>query len=189
MSSRLFALLVWALVAASAVFWGLRVLVQPSPAPDRVSPVAETLVARGELSRLLGAAPVVAVAQAPVVAESSRFKLSGVMAPKPPGTRGVALIAIDGKPPRAYRVGARVDAELVLRSVSLRSASLGAGGNGPAFVLDLPLPVPPATGQLPPLNAAGVFTPPAPPGSAFNPQASPSAMPSASPGNSATQTQ
>lgn len=140
-------------MAIGLVFWALRLFVQ---APD----VAATAVAvddgaprRGELSRLLGAEPVAAAAAPPAAA--SRFKLVGVVAPRQSGAGGsdkrvgVALISVDDKPPRPYRIGARIDGETVLQAVGPRSASIGNAGEGAAsVVLDIP-PLPaPATGSL-----------------------------------------
>ena len=144
----------WALVAAGLVFWGYRLWVSPLAAPAHVQAVAEGDGMRGDLTRLLGVAAVpVNVAVVPV-AESSRFRLLGVLAPMPasdaakPSTAGVALIAVDGKPAKAYAVGARVDNELVLKSISRRSASIGPAQGGASVVLELPPPVAPATGTL-----------------------------------------
>jgi general secretion pathway protein C len=63
---------------------------------------------------------------------------------------GVALIAVDGKPARAFPVGKRVDGDLVLQSVSLRSAELGPGQGAASLRLELPALAAPATGTLPP---------------------------------------
>ena len=52
---------------------------------------------------------------------------------------GCALIAVNGQPPRPYRVGASLEGGLVLQAVSRRSARLGASMNGPATV-ELTLP-------------------------------------------------
>jgi general secretion pathway protein C len=41
------------------------------------------------------------------------------------GREGLALIAVDGKPARAYRVGALIEGTHVLKSVSARGALLG----------------------------------------------------------------
>ncbi|HEX6706319.1 MAG TPA: type II secretion system protein N [Albitalea sp.] len=157
MPARLSAFVIWALVAASVAFWGLRLVVSAPGAPAHTVAVSDATPARVDLTRLFGA-PVVraqAVAQAPAI--SSRFQLTGVMAPKVPGDQGVALIAVDGKLPRAYRVGAMIDGELVLQSVSLRTASIGPARGGPAVVLEVP-PLPTAaTGTLPPVTS---MTPP-----------------------------
>lgn len=160
MPARLSAFVIWALVAASATFWGLRLLVRTPAAPLHAVSVADAPAARGDLTRLLGAPPVVANAAVSAPELSARFRLTGVMAPKPPGTHGVALIAVDGKQPRAFRVGTRVDGELVLQSVSLRSAAIGPVQGSPAVVLELPPLAAPATGTLAP--APGLAPPPAP---------------------------
>ena len=81
MLARLTAFVVWALVAATVVFWGLRLLVRPQPAPSYAVAVGDAGALRGDLTRLLGAtpaAPGAGPAAAPELA--SRFKLLGVMA-------------------------------------------------------------------------------------------------------------
>jgi len=67
--------------------------------------------------------------------------------------RGVALIAIDGKPARAFPVGATVDGELVLQSVSLRTAAIGPAQGAQTVLLEIPRLPPPNTGSLPPAGA------------------------------------
>jgi general secretion pathway protein C len=149
MKARLLAFAIWALVAATAVFWGLRLFVKVPAAPPGTQPLGGDVAPRADLSRLLGAEPVIVERELPVAQAASRFKLLGVAAPKTANqSQGVALIAIDGKPARAFRVGASVDSEVVLQSVHARGASLGARG-GPAQVqLELPALPPPATGNL-----------------------------------------
>ncbi|MDB5946181.1 MAG: hypothetical protein JWQ33_1207, partial [Ramlibacter sp.] len=68
---------------------------------------------------------------------ASRFNLLGVVSVR--SHDGAALIAVDGKPPRPYRVGAAVDDALVLQSVQTRRAVLANSVSGPA-VLTLELP-------------------------------------------------
>lgn len=150
MLARLTAFVVWALVAATAVFWGLRMLVRPQPAPAYAVAVGDAAAMRGDLSRLLGATPVAAAGPAAAAPElASRFKLIGVMANKQRDGNGYALIAVDAKPARAYPVGARLDGDIVLQSVSLRTASIGAAQGGPAATLEIPALAAPATGTLP----------------------------------------
>ena len=84
-------------------------------------------------ARSLGAAPVVAAA--PTLA--SRFQLQGVMAGGP--NAGAALIAVDGKAAKPYRVGAELEGGLVLQSVQGRQAALAGDMAGPP-VLTLELP-------------------------------------------------
>jgi len=129
---------VWALLAASAVYWGLKLSARPAPVAGaplvRSTPPADPVA----VGRLLGASPVVA-ATAPVASLASRFNLIGVVAS--PDHDGAALIAVDGKPAKPFRVGSMVDEGLILKSVDPKRAVLAASREGPAVVtLDLPLP-------------------------------------------------
>ncbi len=68
---------------------------------------------------------------------ASRFQLQGVMAGGPHA--GAALIAVDGKPAKPYRVGALVADRLVLQMVEERRITLGPAMDGPqTLVLELP---------------------------------------------------
>ncbi len=112
------------------------------------------MTAGGDFTRLFGRATIVETEGPAPVAESSRFKLLGVLAPLPraegpPSEAGVALIAVDGKPARPYAVGAALDTGLVLQAVGRRSASIGPSGGAPSVELELPPPAAPATGTLP----------------------------------------
>lgn len=193
MSSRLIALLVWALAAASVVFWAMRLVTTAAPVPEGTRLAMNGPLAGGDLSRLLGAPRIEAgpaVAAPPPAA--SRFKLTGIVSTSSRRNHdgqagpGVAIISIDGAPAKAYRVGDVIDGQLALWSVALRSARIGdrSGGGSEAFVLELPPPAAPATGTLaaataPP--APGGLTPgmPAttPPGFSANPQMAPRANP------------
>ncbi|RYY86600.1 MAG: general secretion pathway protein C [Comamonadaceae bacterium] len=129
----------WLLAAGCAAFWGLRL--GGSPAADASAPAgarATVAVEPAAIARLLGggAAPV-AVAGAPVASLASRFQLVGIAARVGTGT-GAAIIAVDGRPARPYRVGAVVDEGLVLQSVQARQALLGPLGGVPALTLELP---------------------------------------------------
>jgi general secretion pathway protein C len=174
MPARLSAFVIWALVAGSAVFWLLRLVVSAPQAPAQTVAVSTASVLRGDLSRLLGAPPSAAPAGEPVADVAGRFRLIGVMAPRGDSAengQGIALIAIDGKPARPYRIGAPVDGELVLQSVSQRGAAIGPRAAAPSVRLELP-PLPAAaTGTLPP--AAAVFTATATAGGAARPAAPP----------------
>ena len=151
MLARLSAFAVWALVAAAAVFWGLRLFVRAQPAPSYAVAVGESAAQRGDLGRLLGVTPREAAAPAAAAPElASRFKLLGIMAARPPATAGFATIAVDSRPARTYAVGAALDGDLVLQSVSLRAAAIGPKQGSPALTLEIPLLPAPATGTLPP---------------------------------------
>ena len=126
----------WAVVAASAVYWGMKFTTPqggPAGAPVVRAPAAADPAA---VARLLGSSPTVEAA-APAASLSSRFSLVGVVAYR--SHHGAALIAVDGRPPKPFRVGAAVDESLVLKSVDARRAVLAASSGGPA-VLTLELP-------------------------------------------------
>lgn len=164
MSARLIAFVIWAAVAASAVFWLLRLSATSPAAPAHTVAVAAAATPRGDLTRVLGAPPVAASAPAAAVepALASRFKLLGVAAPRQGGDRtGIALIAVDGKPARGFKVGAAVDGEIVLQSVHPRGAALGARGGEAQLRLELPALPPPATSSRPPgASPLPAFVPP-----------------------------
>jgi general secretion pathway protein C len=148
---------VWGACAASAVAWGLRLSGRTMAVPVNAQLLATDQSLHGDPLRLFSLPPAATVAAAP--AQSSRFKLVGVMAPldadvASPGakgrgaTMGVALLSTDGKPARAYRVGAVVDGDWVLQSVSQRGAQLGPQGGAVALQLELPALPAAATGNL-----------------------------------------
>ncbi|MBJ2159826.1 type II secretion system protein N [Variovorax sp. IB41] len=149
----------WALAAGAAVFWALRL----SSPVDAVAAAAAmpkpSVTADAEaVGRLLGV--VSAQTAAPAAPEAaSRFALVGVVAD--PSNQGAALIAIDGKPPKPFRVGSRVGDNYMLQSVGVRAATLGAQVDGPpAFTLQLPVRAPISAG-LPPPPISGVSPMPA----------------------------
>src|SRR5882672_3085230 len=80
MPARLSAFVIWALVAASAVFWGLRLMVRSPEAPPYTVSVGDAASVGGDLSRLLGTPPVAAAAAVATPEMASRFRLTGVMA-------------------------------------------------------------------------------------------------------------
>lgn len=149
---------VWALVAGSALFWGLRLFVKAPAAPPETTVAQTGGSARGDLTRLFGVdAPPPVVEEAPAPVADARFQLIGVVSPRGGGAarEGVALIAVDGKPAKAFRVGASVAENTVLQSVRPRGATLGPRGGAAAVALELaPLPAP-ATGALPSIGGDG----------------------------------
>jgi general secretion pathway protein C len=71
------------------------------------------------------------------IAQSSRFELLGVVAGA--SGQGSALIAVDGQPPRAFRVGQTVTDGVVLQGLGPKQAQLGSATQGAAlFSLSLP---------------------------------------------------
>jgi len=130
------ALVVWALVAFSAVTWVLRwgaardVSGVAAAPPQALPEVDDTAVVRS-----LGAAPL-PVTATPSLA--SRFQLLGVLTGGP--NAGAALIGVDGQPAKPFRVGATVSDGLVLQSTQGRRVNLGAAMDGaPTLTLDLPV--------------------------------------------------
>jgi general secretion pathway protein C len=141
MLARMSAFASWAVVAASLMYWGLRLFAAPATAPDYT--VAVDQATRGDLARVFGAsaapAPAATVAAAPAPAAASRFKLVGVAAPRDAGTNfGLALISIDGKPARAVSVGRSVDEAWVLQSVSRQGVRLSSSAGAETMDLDIP---------------------------------------------------
>jgi len=173
---------VWALAAASAAYWGLRLFAAPVPVPAHARPAEMAAAQRGDLTRIFGvdAPPPVAVSTEP--APDARFQLIGVLSPRSAqaAREGVALIAVDGKPPRAFRVGSVVDGQNVLKAVNARGATLGPRDGAALVALNLAPPPAAATGTLPPLPGAAPAPPPAPalpyPGAGPAPRLAPGAL-------------
>lgn len=166
MGVRLASFVVWFAVAACGLFWGLRLMARPLAAPAHALAVQSAAGGGGaDVSRLLGVAapPLAVAADAPVSAPAdSRFKLLGVVAPRGTGgDAGLALIAVDGKPPRAFGLGATVDTPLVVLAVQHRGVQLGPRGGPVQLRLELPALPPPQRGQ-PAQVAAAVPPPPLP---------------------------
>ncbi|MDM0056059.1 type II secretion system protein N [Variovorax fucosicus] len=127
---------VWALAAASIVFWGLRLAAPADAVAPPAVASAPAAVDPAAVGHLLGAVDSAAVVAATPDA-ASRFVLLGVIADT--DGQGAALIAVDGKPARPFRVGAKLGDSYVLQSVGARAATLGGNAQGPAaFTLQLP---------------------------------------------------
>jgi general secretion pathway protein C len=165
---RLATFAVWVLAGASMVFWVLK-FVGGSAAPANAAVVSATsnfAQDASALSRGLGgssATPAVAGAAAapPSNINASRFVLTGVVAGQLAG-RGIALIAVDGKGAKPYRVGQEVTSGVMLQSVRARQARLASGTDTPDTVLlELPLLASAIVGTAIPISPPPV--PPAPP--------------------------
>ena len=156
MGARWTAWIVWAALAASLVFWGLRLSGRSAPVPAHAETVATGQAVQGDVLRLFAASPAASqpMAQAPDVA--ARFRVLGVVAGLREHSPGWALIAVDGKAPRAVAVGATVEGALILQSVTQTRVEIGPRGAAALASLDLPLLPPAATGTLEMATAAGV---------------------------------
>jgi len=197
MSARWATFVLWALVAGSAVAWGLKLFVRPLPAPRELQVADAGRAQRSDWTRVLGAdaptAPDRVQADAAAPADA-RYRLVGVVAPRTrhPVREGVALIAVDGQPAKAFRVGAAVDGATVLKSVRARGADLGPRDGAVTIALEIPPPAPPASAELSgvpgvpghPGVTPGRLTPPRPRASAAF--VSPPSMPVPTPPNAAT---
>lgn len=154
---------VWSLVGLTAMFWGLRLFTQAAGLPAHAVVVAGSSAAQGDLQRLLGAPAPTAMATAVLMPEAStRYRLAGVMAPRAKADSGVkvtqaglALISIDGRPARAYRIGARVGPEWVLKSVGQRTATLAAAQGDASLMIEAPAWPTPAGAAPPPQSVDG----------------------------------
>ena len=131
----------WALAAAGVGYWVLQVSANGSSInlPIASSASANSSASNASdpsaLARLLGAlAPQAAVP----VSNSNRFVLKGVVS----GARGqeAALIAIDDKPAKAFRVGSALEDGLMLQSTSKGKVTLAATARGPVLMtLEMPV--------------------------------------------------
>ena len=134
---RVSTLILWAATGACLVFWGLRLATPAGAAMVAVAPPGPVAVDLVALSSVLGAGPAAPAAQTP--AAPSRYTLHGLLAGRDSG-RGAAVIAVNGEPAKAFAVGAEVDKGLVLQSVGVQQARLGASRTGEATVtLELPI--------------------------------------------------
>jgi general secretion pathway protein C len=150
MLAKTSAFLIWAAVAGAAVFWGLHLSGSAPEAPAHAQPAPVATVVRSDLGRLLGPDPASPSAESqapPAVAQQSRFQLLGVIAAGSGGSAGWATLAVDGKPPRTFRVGSAVDGSSVLQKVSARGVEIGPRGGAPVVTLQLSPLAPAATGR------------------------------------------
>jgi general secretion pathway protein C len=164
MSSRWTGFLVWALVAASTAFWGLKIFAASRPLPAGVQAPGDATPRSGPLEHVFGAVVVPTVAVAAPPPESTRYQLVGVIAPREgAGERsGVAIVSMDQQPARPWHVGATLDGNTTLLSVSKRAAEFGPPGGPVAFTLSLPEPAAAETGTLPPATSQPVPAQPQP---------------------------
>lgn len=138
----------WAALAASLVFWGLRLSGRSAPVPAHAETVVMGQAVQGDVLRLFAATRAASQPMAAAPEAAARFKLLGVAAPSGRSSAGWALLSVDGQPPRAVAVGAAVDAEWILQSVTQSRVEIGPKGAAAAVALELALLPPAATGTL-----------------------------------------
>lgn len=164
--TSLAAFTVAATLLASVVYWGLKLLVRAAAVPAHASLATAMLPPAPDWSRLFGVELAAVVAEATAPPPDTRYQLIGVVAPRGAlgaASGGLAVIAVDGKPPRTYRVGAVIDGPTVLQGVQQRGASLGPRGGAPTVSLQV-APLPTAATGVPTPAAPAAAPPPAFPG-------------------------
>ena len=116
--------LLWMSVAASLIAWGLKIR-YTKPSSDSATPISlpdfsptPAGLARG----LGGGAQKNPVADTLSGNERGRFSLVGVVAS--PAGHGVALISVDGKPARPFRLGGEVADGWIVEKLAAKSAVL-----------------------------------------------------------------
>jgi general secretion pathway protein C len=143
-TARLTTFLLWTLVAASAAFWALQQFGSASNVDAEGSGSVSKPLAQPQpteqVARALGAkTAAMPTAAGALAANQARFQLLGVLAVGAHNrTSGAALLSVDGKPAKPYRVGAAIEDGLEVMSLAARSVSIGSNGVV-AFTLELPL--------------------------------------------------
>jgi general secretion pathway protein C len=170
---RLFTLVVWLGVGLCAAYWAYKfVTTKPVTATAALATPAVVVDSKA-VGKLLGATDNVATKSINTPA-STKFVLFGLA--NSTSGRGVALIALDGKPAKPYRVGSAVADDLVLKSISKTGVILATSLKAPDGVtLELPVRKP---ANMAPIAPIAVTPSPANPTAtqAFNPAAMPGAM-------------
>lgn len=144
--------LVWGAASASLVAWGLAFWPAdslPLAASTASTAVMQNPIQAADLGKVLG---MQAQANTPAenAAPSTASRLSLIGVAKSGSRDMVALIAVDGQAAKPFARGTEVLPGLVLQSVSLQKASLGASLASPSSLqLDMPHRPEAATGSLP----------------------------------------
>lgn len=129
--------LLWLAAGLGTGYWFLHIQGQGAWTPVQGLAPSVPQADSEAVARALGA-QVAAVQTAAAPAPAARLQLLGVVVQG--RQQGAALIAVDGQPPRPWRVGAEVADGLFLQSIDRQSARLGETRSGP---VTMELPVPP----------------------------------------------
>lgn len=187
---RLATFAIWLLAGAGVVFWALK-FVSGTAAPANAAVVTtqtNTAIDGAALARGLGGGMQMAAAAVASNINASRFVLTGVVAGKT-ASQGIALLAVDGKPARPYRVGAEVASGVIVQVVQSRLVRLSSAPDAnDGISLELPALISIVAGSAVPVvvpqaaQPAQAMPPPAPPMVIPPPAFTPSApAPAASP--------
>ncbi|HYW58387.1 MAG TPA: hypothetical protein VE934_15630 [Polaromonas sp.] len=174
---RLGAAVVWLLVLASGWYWAQAVMSGASRTGSSAIPAVlpPNITSPSDLARLLGASPPVLDASTRPAVE--RLTLAGVIADG--RGQGAALISVDGKPARAFPVGAEIAPGSVLVAVGPKEALVADDLQSPVrTVLQLSAQVSPAVRSTPALALSNPAAVPVPAASAAAP---PEAVPAGPP--------
>lgn len=162
MVSRLFSFITWALCALGLAYWGMAWMASPLPVPAHALSVGLSDMPKTDPQRLLSLSEQAAAPEESSVspsAVSQRVQLVGLMAGTPNhAAAGIALLVVDGKPAKAYRVGQSIDAELVVLSISRQGVNIGVPGDPTGVTLAAQSLPPPNTGILPSINSSAEQT-------------------------------
>jgi len=157
MVSRLFSFITWALCAMGVAYWGMAWFASPLHAPPHTVSVGLSDMPKTDPQRLLSLSAQAAAPEESSVSQSAvsqRVQLVGLMAGTPNHTdAGIALLVVDGKPAKAFRVGQSIDGELTILSISRQGVTIGLPGDQTGVTLDAQSLPPPNTGVLPSINS------------------------------------
>lgn len=132
--------MVWLAVGLCATYWAFKFVTTKHVEATAALPAPTVVVDSKAIGKLLGATDIVAVKVINTPA-STKFTLFGLA--KTANGKGVALIALDGKPARPYRVGSLVADDLVLKSISKTGVMLAVSLTAlEGVTLELPQPKP-----------------------------------------------
>jgi general secretion pathway protein C len=143
---RFVTFVVWLVVGATAVAW-IMPWIKPkasTPAAPALTVSVENAVLPADWSPLLSRTP--AAPEVAVAPDAARFRLVGVAGPVRASSGGVALLSIDGKPPRAFKPGETIEDGRVVMEVTAHTVKIGAPGGPASLILQAPLLPPPTTG-------------------------------------------
>lgn len=168
--SRLVTFAVWTLVAVSVAWWSLKFVGTRGPTLSATAPLAPIPGSeQADLTKVFGSPIASSNASGAIPAAinpATRFSLIGVVANR--ASSGVALISVDGKAARPYRVGSQIEEIYELKSVAARSAVVQeAKAAGATFTIELKPEAGLAQGPLnpspPPTVGVPMLMPIAPP--------------------------
>jgi general secretion pathway protein C len=141
--ARIAAVLLAMALVASVTEWALKLAARRTPAEPLVVLPAAELEPR---ARQFDVAPLARLLGARSSSELAGLRALGIMAEGTSG-RGIAVLALEGQPPRAYRAGDTIAAGLVLKEVRKDRVLVSRAG----IVQELRLPTKSSPAAAPPI--------------------------------------